>query len=329
MARPSPPRGVRRCASISTATRRSQPIAGGALDSSRPTLDAADGNQSGGVPGAGRRARRRGRRAAPGRPRPPSVLRGARPAVRGARDRRAGHRLVRPDRARRRPRRGVRAHAARRRRRPGAGSPPTSPPGSGTCGSTGAARRPASRPRSSRSASAWAGGCRSWPATLGLDLAGVDRVLRHARRAVAERRAGAGGRGRRRSRHPCSGCSAAPTGRSRPEAIAAFDAALTAPGTAHRLVSYEGAPHSFFDRKAAEFADASAAAWAETLAFIADPEAAVASSRADDRRSFRSVAPIPAGRAPGRSGLAGRRAPRAGGRRARKPGSRRPRPVQR
>ena len=59
-----------------------------------------------------------------------------------------------------------------------------------------------------------------------------------------------------------------------PEAIAAFDAALTSAGTAHRLVSYEGAPHSFFDRKAAEFADASAAAWAETLAFIANPERA-------------------------------------------------------
>ncbi len=39
-------------------------------------------------------------------------------------------------------------------------------------------------------------------------------------------------------------------------------------------MSYEGAPHSFFDRKAAEFADASTAAWAETLTFIADPERA-------------------------------------------------------
>ena len=54
-----------------------------------------------------------------------------------------------------------------------------------------------------------------------------------------------------------------------PEAIAAFDAALEAAGTEHRLVSYPGAPHSFFDRKADEFADASAAAWDETLAFIA------------------------------------------------------------
>ena len=55
-----------------------------------------------------------------------------------------------------------------------------------------------------------------------------------------------------------------------PEAIEAFDAALATAGTAHRLVTYPGAPHSFFDRKAAEFADASAAAWAETLGYIRD-----------------------------------------------------------
>jgi carboxymethylenebutenolidase len=53
-----------------------------------------------------------------------------------------------------------------------------------------------------------------------------------------------------------------------PEAIEAFDAGLTSAGVEHRLVTYPGAPHSFFDRKAAEFADASAAAWAEALAFI-------------------------------------------------------------
>ena len=53
-----------------------------------------------------------------------------------------------------------------------------------------------------------------------------------------------------------------------PEAIAAFDEGLTATGIEHRLVTYPGAPHSFFDRKAAEFADESAAAWDEILAFI-------------------------------------------------------------
>jgi carboxymethylenebutenolidase len=53
-----------------------------------------------------------------------------------------------------------------------------------------------------------------------------------------------------------------------PESIEAFDAALGAAGVDHRMITYPDAPHSFFDRKAAEFADESAAAWAETLAFI-------------------------------------------------------------
>ncbi len=52
------------------------------------------------------------------------------------------------------------------------------------------------------------------------------------------------------------------------EANAAFDAALTAAGVEHEVVTYDGAPHSFFDRKQDEFADASADAWARTLAFV-------------------------------------------------------------
>jgi carboxymethylenebutenolidase len=46
---------------------------------------------------------------------------------------------------------------------------------------------------------------------------------------------------------------------------AAFDAALT---VEHELVEYDGAPHSFFDRKQEEFADASDDAWRRTLAFV-------------------------------------------------------------
>jgi carboxymethylenebutenolidase len=53
-----------------------------------------------------------------------------------------------------------------------------------------------------------------------------------------------------------------------PELNAAFEAALTAAGVEHELVTYEGAPHSFFDRKHEEFAAASEDAWARTLAFI-------------------------------------------------------------
>ena len=49
---------------------------------------------------------------------------------------------------------------------------------------------------------------------------------------------------------------------------AAFDAALTAAGVEHDVVTYDGAPHSFFDRRYEDFADASADAWERVLAFI-------------------------------------------------------------
>ena len=52
------------------------------------------------------------------------------------------------------------------------------------------------------------------------------------------------------------------------EARDEFDRALDAASIEHRTVVYEGAPHSFFDRKAADFADASAAAWNEMLRFM-------------------------------------------------------------
>jgi carboxymethylenebutenolidase len=53
-----------------------------------------------------------------------------------------------------------------------------------------------------------------------------------------------------------------------PEAIAAFDAALDHAGVEQRLITYPNAPHSFFDRKAAEFKAESEEAWVEVLAFI-------------------------------------------------------------
>ena len=54
-----------------------------------------------------------------------------------------------------------------------------------------------------------------------------------------------------------------------PDQVAAFDAALGAAGVEHRIVTYPNAPHSFFDRKAAEFAAESEAAWGEIEGFIA------------------------------------------------------------
>jgi carboxymethylenebutenolidase len=50
--------------------------------------------------------------------------------------------------------------------------------------------------------------------------------------------------------------------------VDAFEEALTEAGVEHELVVYPGAPHSFFDRKQEEFADASEDAWARVLAFI-------------------------------------------------------------
>jgi carboxymethylenebutenolidase len=48
----------------------------------------------------------------------------------------------------------------------------------------------------------------------------------------------------------------------------AFDRALTGAGVEHELVTYDGAPHSFFDRRYEEFADASDDAWRRVLGFL-------------------------------------------------------------
>jgi carboxymethylenebutenolidase len=48
----------------------------------------------------------------------------------------------------------------------------------------------------------------------------------------------------------------------------AFEHALSDAGVEHELVTYEGAPHSFFDRKQEQFAGASEDAWRRVLAFI-------------------------------------------------------------
>jgi carboxymethylenebutenolidase len=49
---------------------------------------------------------------------------------------------------------------------------------------------------------------------------------------------------------------------------AAFEEALRAAGVPHEVVTYPGAPHSFFDRKQEEFQDASDDAWKRVLAFL-------------------------------------------------------------
>jgi carboxymethylenebutenolidase len=49
---------------------------------------------------------------------------------------------------------------------------------------------------------------------------------------------------------------------------AQFAEALRLAGVEHEVITYDGAPHSFFDRKQEEFADASADAWRRTTEFI-------------------------------------------------------------
>ncbi len=52
------------------------------------------------------------------------------------------------------------------------------------------------------------------------------------------------------------------------EAIAAFDRALADAGVDHEMVTYPGTPHSFFDRKATDYATASEDAWRRIREFV-------------------------------------------------------------
>ena len=52
------------------------------------------------------------------------------------------------------------------------------------------------------------------------------------------------------------------------DAVETFEAALSAAGVPNEIVTYPGAPHSFFDRKQEDFAQASADAWERVLEFI-------------------------------------------------------------
>jgi carboxymethylenebutenolidase len=53
------------------------------------------------------------------------------------------------------------------------------------------------------------------------------------------------------------------------EVVDRFRRAMDDAGVENEVVVYDGAPHSFFDRKQAEHADAAADAWTRVLAFIA------------------------------------------------------------
>jgi carboxymethylenebutenolidase len=53
-----------------------------------------------------------------------------------------------------------------------------------------------------------------------------------------------------------------------PDEVEAFDRGLDEAGVEHEIVTYPGAPHSFFDRAQAEHADASEDAWRRVLGFL-------------------------------------------------------------
>ena len=109
---------------------------------------------------------------------------------------------------------------------------------------------------------------RSWVAAAsGHGLAGAVGFYGRPRAsgAAAERRRSAPPRWRARS----SRCRRATTRTSPPRTTPRSSRRSTAAGVEHEVVTYDGAPHSFFDRKYEEFADASADAWRRTLEFIA------------------------------------------------------------
>lgn len=53
-----------------------------------------------------------------------------------------------------------------------------------------------------------------------------------------------------------------------PDQIEAFQSKLDAGGVPNEVVVYDGAPHSFFDRRAVDFADASVDAWLRVQSFL-------------------------------------------------------------
>jgi carboxymethylenebutenolidase len=53
-----------------------------------------------------------------------------------------------------------------------------------------------------------------------------------------------------------------------PEQVEQFEQALADAGVEHEVHTYPGAPHSFFDRRQADFAEASADAWERILGFM-------------------------------------------------------------
>ena len=161
-------------------------------------------------------------------------------------------------------RRRLRVHAARRAGHAGPAWPRTSGPPSTISG----ARRAAASERALLDRLLLRGPARLPDGDARARPGRLDRLLRHPGRAGPQRTRPAPADLAGEMRNPILGLfggadRAITAGEDR-----GLRAALTAARVPHRLVAYDGAPHSFFDRKADEFAEASAQAWEETLTFI-------------------------------------------------------------
>ncbi len=90
--------------------------------------------------------------------------------------------------------------------------------------------------------------------------AGLSRPVAGAKGSTLERAA--------QIRYPVLGLFVGADAGIPPSDVRQLDEQLDRAGVMHNLVTYPGATHSFFDRRSAEFADASADAWTRVLDFI-------------------------------------------------------------
>ena len=231
------------------------PISGGApVRSEDVVLEAADGTRLRRVlRTAGRRRAGRHRRA-PRRPRPVPLLRGARAPLRRARLRRGRVRLLRAHRRCRQARRRVPVHGSRRADDARDDRSRTSARRSSTSARPAAAAARPSSPSASATAAATHG---SRPRT--------DTGSRARSASTARPASGTAPRARRSvppsSRRRSSRSRPATTRTSCPSTTPRSTQALTAAGVEHEIVVYDGAPHSFFDRRQEDYAEQSADAW--------------------------------------------------------------------
>ncbi len=112
------------------------------------------------------------------------------------------------------------------------------------------------------------GGSNAWyQASTGLGLSGAIGFYGHPGRDFP---AGGGSVTERADRIECPilGLMAGLDQNITPDLVGAFAEALTANGVEHEIVTYDDAPHSFFDRAQEQYADESADAWRRVLEFI-------------------------------------------------------------